>query len=512
MSGHAHFAICRFRDRIRSVARWGLIAAGLVALAGCQADELGYGAKAERPLSHAIKAEMQAKNMKASGPILVRLFKEESKLEVWKQTKTGRYALLKGYDICKWSGKLGPKKKEGDRQAPEGFYTIRPAQMNPNSSYHLSFNTGFPNAYDRSLGRTGSNLMVHGACSSRGCYAMTDEQIQEIYSLAREAFRGGQRDFQLEAFPFRMTAENMAKHANDENMPFWRVLKRGYDHFAITHIPPKVDVCDRRYVFDAQPEESDARFDATRACPAYEVPEPLRVAVAAKEKADDQKMAEIVAQLAARRGREEEWKDGDTSIAKLFGPGNEAGEEARGEKVDTTGSVLSYATPDGTPAPGAPVPAGNPQRVSSSKADEGSGFFSNLFMGKDRAASPVAPASERPEGAQMPKAAVGPGAGQRSGRASECRRHSDGPCPRKRRPARRRRTVPRKAPAPRSPKWFRAGSASANPPIEVVRVVLIFFEDFLRSGRGVGPLGPGCERLGIGFGGAHPRDFSHSVA
>ena len=81
----------------------------------------------------------------------------------------------------------GPNFKEGDRQAPEGFYNIRPHQMNPKSSYYLSFNMSFPNKFDRTRGRTGSNLMVHGACSSAGCYSMTDEQVLEIYAFAREA-------------------------------------------------------------------------------------------------------------------------------------------------------------------------------------------------------------------------------------------------------------------------------------------------------------------------------------
>ena len=161
----------------------------------------------------------------------IRLFKQEAELEVWKQDRSGHFALLKTYPICRWSGDLGPKVREGDRQAPEGFYSITPAQMNPQSAYYLSFNTGYPNAYDRALGHTGSELMVHGDCSSRGCYAMTDEQIAEIYSLGRESFFGGQKSFQLQAYPFRMTPLNMAKHRNNPNMPFWKMIKEGYDHF-----------------------------------------------------------------------------------------------------------------------------------------------------------------------------------------------------------------------------------------------------------------------------------------
>ena len=146
--------------------------------------------------------------------------------------------------------------------------------MNPNSNYYLAFNTGFPNAYDRSMGYTGSELMVHGDCSSRGCYAMTDEQIQEIYALARESFFGGQKSFQLQAYPFRMTALNMAKHRNNPNFAFWKMLKEGYDHFDATHQEPKVAVCERHYVFDpAAPDNSTKplSFNPKGTCPAYQL-------------------------------------------------------------------------------------------------------------------------------------------------------------------------------------------------------------------------------------------------
>ena len=164
-----------------------------VALAGCDADSISPTGRAQAPLSEKTLAEMASKNMDKDSPILARIFKEEAEMEVWKKNRDGEYALLKTYPICKWSGDLGPKKKVGDRQAPEGFYTITPGQMNPNSNYYLAFNTGFPNAYDRAWGYTGSDLMVHGDCSSRGCYAMTDEQIQEIYALARESFSADKR-------------------------------------------------------------------------------------------------------------------------------------------------------------------------------------------------------------------------------------------------------------------------------------------------------------------------------
>ena len=238
-----------------------------VMLAGCNTDEISMAnnAKANQPVPPRLIQAMSEKNMDLQSPILVRIFKQEAELEVWKQDRDGRFALLKTYPVCRWSGDLGPKIREGDRQAPEGFYTISPAQMNPQSAYYLSFNTGYPNAYDRANDRTGSFLMIHGDCSSAGCYAMTDEQIAEIYALARESFFGGQSSFQIQAFPFRMTPQNMARYRNSPHMPFWKMLKVGYDHFEVTRQEPKIDVCERRYVFNT---ESKSRYVSTAACPA----------------------------------------------------------------------------------------------------------------------------------------------------------------------------------------------------------------------------------------------------
>jgi murein L,D-transpeptidase YafK len=185
-----------------------------------------------------------------ASPMLVRIFKQSSELEVWRQSVSGEYRLFRTYRICKWSGTLGPKFAEGDGQAPEGFYTVTPGMMNPNSKLYLSFNTGFPNKYDRAYGRTGSNLMVHGDCRSVGCYAMTDEQIREIYGLARDAFAGGNASFALEMYPFRMTDQNMKKFSDSPFLGFWQNLKDGYDVFEAKRRPAKWDVCDGRYVFD----------------------------------------------------------------------------------------------------------------------------------------------------------------------------------------------------------------------------------------------------------------------
>ncbi|HEX3711002.1 MAG TPA: L,D-transpeptidase family protein [Pseudolabrys sp.] len=272
--------------------------AAAIGLAGCNPDDIPTTGRAMAPLSEKMVAQIADKRMDKDSPILVRIFKEEAELEVWKKNQDGQFALLKTYPICRWSGDLGPKKKEGDRQAPEGFYTITPGQMNPNSNYYLAFNTGYPNTYDRAWGRTGSELMVHGDCSSRGCYAMTDEQIQEIYALARDAFFGGQKEFQFEAFPFRMTALNMAKHRNNPNFAFWKMLKEGYDDFEATRQEPKVNVCEKRYVFDAAPPENASRplaFNSRGKCPAYRLNPAVADVVLDHRRHEQVQMAEYIA-------------------------------------------------------------------------------------------------------------------------------------------------------------------------------------------------------------------------
>lgn len=262
------------------------------ALAGCNdtldsVDLSHVKNKVEHPLPSRVVAEMKKKNMPRTSPIMVRIFKEEGILEVWKAKADNRFDVIASYQICAWSGKLGPKKKEGDRQAPEGFYNLTPAHLNPNSKYYLAINTGFPNRYDQANGHTGSNLMIHGACSSSGCYSMSDEQVLEIYAFARDAFKGGQTSVQLQAFPFRMTAENMARHRNSEHSDFWDMLKVGYDNFEVTKRPPDVAICDSKYVFNQQLSGSQQFGSGAAACPPMSTPPSLNVAMASHQKSYD---------------------------------------------------------------------------------------------------------------------------------------------------------------------------------------------------------------------------------
>lgn len=229
-----------------------------------------------RPLSNDTVMLLGKKGMDPAQPIFVRVFKEESELEVWKQRSDGRYYHFKTYPICNWSGDLGPKVRQGDKQAPEGFYQISRQQMNPNSSFHLAFNIGYPNAYDRANGRNGDFLMVHGKCKSAGCYAMTDALIEEIYALARESFIGGQESIELHALPFRMTDENMARYAGRGHTKFWATLKQGYDYFEATRELPTIAVCERRYVVNPKWKSPliQARLEPAGTCPAYDQVQP----------------------------------------------------------------------------------------------------------------------------------------------------------------------------------------------------------------------------------------------
>ena len=285
-----HYQFTLSRSLLRALAASAAIAAQMT-LAGCGGGAPVTSGRHMQPLSERMLATLKEKHMEKDSPILMRVFKEEAELEVWKQDDSGRFALLRTYPICRWSGELGPKFKTGDRQAPEGFYAITPGLMNPDSSQYLAINTGFPNAYDRANSRTGAFLMIHGGCSSAGCYAMTDEQIAEIYALGREAFFGGQRSFQLQAYPFRMTPLNMARHRNSPHLAFWKMIKEGHDHFEVTHLEPKVDVCEKRYVFGA---ESTDRFSPAERCPAYRVPEDIAVAVREKQRRDEIESVELI--------------------------------------------------------------------------------------------------------------------------------------------------------------------------------------------------------------------------
>ena len=196
-----------------------------------------------------LKKELSLQGLKYGAPIFIRIFKDPGVLEVWLESRDGTFKNFKNYDICTFSGDFGPKIKQGDNQSPEGFYFVNAERLNPWSRFHLSFNLGYPNKYDRYHGRTGSALMVHGNCVSIGCYAMTDDYINEIYALAAASLKSGQPFFRVHSFPFKLESEALSKHRSNQWHSFWLNLKQGYDYFENHKKPPNVEVLNGKYIF-----------------------------------------------------------------------------------------------------------------------------------------------------------------------------------------------------------------------------------------------------------------------
>jgi len=221
----------------------------IIALNGCSSsDFIKDSRRGLAPQSISLIKDSESVGSTGTSPILIRIFKETKELELWRKNYNNNYVYIKTYDICAFSGDLGPKIKEGDRQSPEGFYTIKSYQMNYNSSQFLSFNTGFPNEYDKFHKRTGSYLMVHGGCSSSGCYAIKDAPMQELFTAMRDSFKAGQKEVQLHIFPFRMSDWNLYSHKDSKNLEFWLQIKAGYDIFNKDKKDLNIKVLNGKYV------------------------------------------------------------------------------------------------------------------------------------------------------------------------------------------------------------------------------------------------------------------------
>ena len=235
-----------------------LLMIGLLAITGCTIHNPYKHLAAQEKLNaireknfSVLRTEMVMRGMSMDNPMLIRAFKSEMKLELWvKNTHEDQYNLFKTYNICNKSGRLGPKLKEGDRQTPEGFYSVTQDRLNPNSKYFLSFDIGFPNEYDRALERTGTHLMIHGSCVSEGCLAMTDRNMAEIYLIVEQNFKYGHRAIPVHIYPFYMTEENMKLRAFSKWYPFWENLKEGYDHFETHRRPVHASYKNGQYVFN----------------------------------------------------------------------------------------------------------------------------------------------------------------------------------------------------------------------------------------------------------------------
>ena len=235
-------------------AAWAYGPRSLLSYVGLAAN-IGRADAAAQRVTPRLTQELQEAGLHWGAPLLIRIHKLERELELWVDAGSGAgYRLFRNYPICSYSGTLGPKLQQGDRQAPEGFYDVRHGQMNPASQFHLSFDLGYPNAYDVQHGRTGDYLMVHGSCVSIGCYAMGDAAIEEIYTLMNAAFDAGARKVPVHAFPFRFDRDDVdARLADPRWGEFWRELRAGWNAFQGTREPPDVAAVHGHYTIVGAP-------------------------------------------------------------------------------------------------------------------------------------------------------------------------------------------------------------------------------------------------------------------
>lgn len=200
-----------------------------------------------------------SKGVDFSQPVFMRAFKQDNVIELWaKDKRRSGYKLVKRYEVCNYSGALGPKTRSGDMQTPEGFYEVRAHNLKPQSQFHMSFNLGFPNAHDRSRGWAGTNIMVHGDCTSEGCFAMRDDPMEEIYTVASLNFEAGNGLFYFHSFPFRMTDKALEAQKDHPWHDFWASMQPGYEIFERQRLVPQISSQSGRYIA-ALPVDSDAQ-------------------------------------------------------------------------------------------------------------------------------------------------------------------------------------------------------------------------------------------------------------
>jgi len=200
-----------------------------------------------------LEAELSVMDLKLGDPVFLRIFKEEQALEVWmKPAQDDEFQHYKTYRLCRPAGSPGPRVARGDQQAPEGFYYATLRSLRPRHRYHLGFDIGFPNAYDRHHGRSGERVFVQGACVGQGSLALANPSMEEVYTLAAAALESGQEFFRIHCFPFRMSDRRMNRvlEKPPEWLDFWANLKEGYDYFEILRRPPNTTLVQGEYFFE----------------------------------------------------------------------------------------------------------------------------------------------------------------------------------------------------------------------------------------------------------------------
>jgi murein L,D-transpeptidase YafK len=192
--------------------------------------------------------EFAVKGLKLGSPVFIRVYKQTSEMELWVQ-QGPRYVHFKTYGICRWSGFLGPKFYEGDRQSPEGLYRITTSDLIVNRRWDRAMNINFPNSFDSMNGRGGSGILIHGGCGSIGCFAVQNESVEDVYGAVRAALKGGQAYVPVLALPFRFTSLAPEKEDTLQMSEFWADLRRADLLFERDKIPPAAWICDGRYLF-----------------------------------------------------------------------------------------------------------------------------------------------------------------------------------------------------------------------------------------------------------------------
>ena len=210
---------------------------------------------AEREID--LAKEFSEKGLKLGSPVFLRVYKQTSEMELWVQ-QGPRYELFKIYKICRWSGGLGPKFYEGDRQSPEGLYRITTSDLIVNQRWDRAMNINYPNNFDQVNGRGGSSILIHGGCGSIGCFAIQNQNVEEVYGAVRAALRNSQAYVPVLTLPFRYSALAPEKEDTLHMSEFWSDLRRADLLFERDKLPPIAWICDGRYYF------ADRRGDRRR--------------------------------------------------------------------------------------------------------------------------------------------------------------------------------------------------------------------------------------------------------
>jgi murein L,D-transpeptidase YafK len=264
----------------------GALALSLPASDGVMAARRSNGNSVEA-VNNSLAAKFEEKGLTLGSPVFLRVYKQTSEMELWVQ-QGPRYIHFKTFGICRWSGGLGPKMYEGDRQSPEGLYHITTADLIVNPRWDRAMNINYPNSFDVVNGRSGSGILIHGKCGSIGCFAIQDQNVEEVYGAVRAALFSGQAEIPVLALPFRFASVAPSVRDTLQLNEFWSDLRRADLLFERDRLPPTAWICDGRYYF------ADRRGDRHRHAVHLPGCKPLKAPVTAGETAEVKQRAQSI--------------------------------------------------------------------------------------------------------------------------------------------------------------------------------------------------------------------------